>query len=189
MNVSIADCLAISFAAGFIFGIVYELFRIIRLITQFKAAVFVCDVLFFVAASFAVISLSENLGNYVRIYTIIGFGAGVFAYITTLGRLLNLIESSMAVIWRKTLGKLLKKAQVFFRKSIGKIAYKAKEKFVKISENAVKNQKKMFNGLHLERDVVYNKKRLEKIGEGGNTNVIKAVVKRSPQEHQASQLD
>ncbi|MCH5203198.1 MAG: spore cortex biosynthesis protein YabQ [Oscillospiraceae bacterium] len=180
MNVSIADCLAIAFAAGFIFGIVYEIFRIIRLILQFKAAIFVCDMLFFIAAAFAVVGLSENLGNYIRIYTVIGFGAGVFAYITTIGRVLNLIESGMAVIWRKTLGKLVKKLQASTAEIIGKIAHKAKSEFVKISENMQDNKKKLLNNLHLDGNIVYNKERSEKIGEGENKNVIKAVVKRGP---------
>lgn len=178
MNVSISDCLAIAFAAGFIFGIVYEIFRIIRLILQFKAAVFVCDMLFFIAAAFAVIGLSENLGNYVRVYTILGFGAGVFAYITTIGRVLNLIESGLAVIWRKTLGKLINKIVVYSKKIIGRIAYKLKSDFVKTSENTKLNGKKLFYNLHSNRGMVYNKSKLEKIGEGVNKNVIKAVVKR-----------
>lgn len=180
MNVSIADCLVISFAAGFLFGIVYEAFRIIRLIIRYKAVIFICDLLFFTAAAFAVIRLSESLGNYVRIYTVIGFGLGVFAYIVTIGRLLNLIESGMAIVWRKTLGRLLNKIRCFFKKCFGKIAHKIKAEFVKISENAVNNNKKHTKDLHLEPGIVYNKKGLEKIGEGANKNVIKAVVKRSP---------
>lgn len=180
MNISIADCLAIAFAAGFIFGIVYEFFRIIRLILRFNAAVFISDLMFFIAAAFAVLKLSESLGNYVRIYTVIGFGAGVFAYITTLGRVFNLIERAMAVVWRKTIGRLLSKIKNFFGNLIGKIAHKIKAEFVKISEIAFENKKKLSRDLHLKQDVVYNKNRLEKIGEGGNINVIKAVVKRSP---------
>lgn len=180
MNVSIADCLAIAFAAGFLFGLVYEIFRIIRLILRFNAAVFICDLMFFIAAAFAVIQLSESLGNYVRIYTVIGFGAGVFAYITTLGRLLNLIESSMAIVWRKTIGRLFHKIGNFCAKSVGRIAHKIKAVFVKISEILADNNKKLQKNLHLQQEIVYNKKRLEKIGEGENKNVIKAVVRRGP---------
>ena len=180
MNVSIADCLAIAFAAGFLFGIAYELFRIIRLIMRLKAVVFLSDLMFFIAAAFAVIKLSESLGNYVRIYTVIGFGLGIFAYIVTVGRLFNLIESSMAVVWRKTLGRLFKKIGNFLGKTFGKVVHKISAVFVKISENIVENRKKARKDLHLKQDVVYNKNRLDKIGEGGNKNVIKAVVRRSP---------
>lgn len=179
MSVSIADCLAIAFAAGFIFGLVYELFRLIRLILRFKAAVFVCDMLFFIAAAFAVVSLSQSLGNYVRSYTIIGFGAGVFAYITTVGRVLNLIESGLAVVWRKTLGKLLNKLKMYSAKVIGKIAHKTRENIVKFSENTRNKRKTLLNNLHLDRDIVYNENISDKIGEGENNDIIKAVVKRS----------
>lgn len=180
MNVSIADCFAIAFTAGFLFGLVYEFLRIIRLIFQFKPAVFICDILFFVASAFAVIVISENLGNYVRIYTVLGFGAGVFAYIVTVGRILNIIENAMAEVWRKTLGRLFNKTRSILANFIGKIAHKAKAQFVKISEIARNNGKKLFNGLNLRRNIVYNNKGSENIGEGGNKNVIKAVVKRSP---------
>ena len=180
MNISIADCLAIAFAAGLIFGAVYEILRIIRLILQFKAAVFICDMLFFIAAAFTVVGLSENLGNYVRIYTIIGFGAGVFAYITTIGRVFNLIESGLAAIWRKTLGRLIKKIFVNISKITGKIIHKTKSVFVKISENEIFKKKKSLYPLHLGRGMMYNENKLDKIGEGVNKDVIKAVVKRSP---------
>ena len=46
--------------------------------------IFVCDVLFFILAAGLVFRLSMVLGNYVRVYTIMGFGAGVFAYIVTI---------------------------------------------------------------------------------------------------------
>ena len=48
MYVSIPDCFMIAFVVGLIFGLVYEALRIVRLILRFKAAVFLCDVLFFI---------------------------------------------------------------------------------------------------------------------------------------------
>lgn len=169
----------IAFLAGFLFGIVYEILRIIRLILQFKTVVFVCDILFFIASAFAVISLSENLGNYVRIYTVLGFGAGVFAYITTIGRILNLFESAMAVVWRKTLGRLFMKIKDFCCNLEGKIAHKVKAVFVKMSENVLEYNKNRFKDLNSHEKMVYNKNKSDIIGDE-NKNVIKAVVKRSP---------
>lgn len=180
MNVSIPDCFMIAFFVGLVFGLVYEVLRIIRLILRFKVAVFVCDVFFFVLAAFIVIRLSAALGNFVRIYTIIGFGAGVFAYIVTVGRLLNLIESAASVAWRLTIWKLLKKISAFLKKSFVGISQKVKFGFVKVSKYFSKQPEKRFKHLKSTGKKVYNNKRLDKIGEGEN-NVIKASVRRGLQ--------
>lgn len=178
MNINIPDCFMIAFFVGFAFGLVYEALRIIRLILRFKAAVYVCDIAFFLLAAFAVLRISTSLGNFVRMYTIFGFGAGVFAYIVTIGRLLNLIESAASVAWRLTIGRLLTKICGIIKKAFVGIAQKTKAGFVKASklfQNSREN-----SGTHLKSDSkkVYNKKRLEKIGEG-EKNVIKADVRRS----------
>ena len=96
MAYSIPDCFMIAFAAGLIFAVVYELLRIIRVMFPFQVMTFVCDIVFFVIAAGAVTKLSLSLGNYIRIYTVLGFGAGIFTYITTLGRFLNIVENAVA---------------------------------------------------------------------------------------------
>ena len=96
MAYSIPDCFMIAFAAGLIFAVVYEILRIIRIMFPFQVVTFVCDIVFFVIAAGAVTKLSLSLGNYIRIYTVLGFGAGIFTYITTLGRLLNIVENAVA---------------------------------------------------------------------------------------------
>ena len=97
MAYSIPDCFMIAFAAGLIFAVVYEILRIIRVMFPFHVVTFVCDIVFFVIAAGAVTKLSLSLGNYIRIYTVLGFGAGIFTYITTLGRLLNIVENAVAL--------------------------------------------------------------------------------------------
>lgn len=180
MSVSIPDCFMIAFFVGLVFGLVYEVLRIIRLILRFKAAVFVCDIVFFVLAAFAVIKLSVLLGNFVRMYTIFGFGAGVFTYIVTIGRLLNLIESAASVAWRLTIGKLLKIIGDFMRKTFVGITQKAKSGFVRVSKYFTNKPEIASKHLKSKGEKVYNKKRLDKIGEGEN-NVIKANVRRGLQ--------
>lgn len=180
MSVSIPDCFMIAFFVGLVFGLVYEVLRIIRLILRFKAAVFVCDIAFFVLAAFVVIKLSVSLGNFVRMYTIFGFGAGVFTYIVTIGRLLNLIESAASVAWRLTIGKLLKKIGGFMRKVFVGITQKAKSGFVRVSKYFAEQPKIPSKHLKSTSEKVYNKRRLDKIGEGEN-NVIKASVRRGLQ--------
>ena len=73
MSYSIPDCFMIAFICGFAFGLVYEAFRVVRLILRFKAAVFVCDVLFFVLAAGLVFKLSMVLGNYVFMAALMSF--------------------------------------------------------------------------------------------------------------------
>lgn len=181
MYVSIPDCFMIAFAAGLIFGLVYEAIRIIRLILKFRIAVFVCDVAFFILAAYAVCRLSEFLGNYVRIYTVLGFGAGVFSYIVTVGRLFNVLESAASIAWRRTLGRLLHRIGAFFGKSFGKISYIVKGKIVKIHDLLAESTKKRSERLNLSNEKVYNKKGNDiLIGEDEKAHVIKARVRKSP---------
>lgn len=180
MYVSVPDCFMIAFAAGLLFGLVYELFRIVRLVLRFKAAVFVCDVMFFVLAALFLCKLSEFLGSYVRLYAVLGFGAGIFAYIVTIGRLFNLLESAASVVWRRTLGRLFRKARSLIMKFFGKVSQFAKAGFGRFDEYLETRQKSSQMGLHLQREKMYNiKKGNYNIDEGGNGNVIKAKVTKT----------
>lgn len=178
MGVSIPDCIMIAFLVGFVFGLVYEALRILRLILRFKAAVYLCDIAFFILAAFAVLRLSTSLGNFVRMYTIFGFGAGIFTYIVTIGRLLNLIESAATLAWRLTIGRLFKKISLFLKKTFVGIAQKTKAGFVRASKVIGNNKENDKMDLKSDTKKVYNIKRLDKIGEG-EKNVIKADVRRS----------
>lgn len=180
MSYSISDCFMIAFAAGFVFGLVYEALRIVRLILRFKAAVFVCDVAFFMLAALAVFRLSESLGNFVRVYTVLGFGAGVFAYIVTVGRILNLAESAAALAWRYTIGRLIHNIGDFVKKLFVGVAHKSQAGFGKIYEYCGNAREKCAKHLQSSHKILYNKKKSEKIGEGEEVHVIKASVRRSP---------
>lgn len=172
MNISIPDCFMIAFTVGMLFGLVYEALRIIRLILRFKAAVFICDILFFLLSSFAVMALSKILGNYVRSYTVLGFGAGVFCYIATIGRLLNLAESAASVVWRKTIGKLLHNISV----KLGEGFSAFKQKAVPIIDKCSKDMQKH---LKFTSKIVYNKNEPQKAKESEKAHVIQAKVNRS----------
>lgn len=179
MNVSIPDCFMIAFAAGLIFGLVYEAVRIVRLILRFRIAVFICDIVFFILAAMFVCKLSEFLGNYVRLYTVLGFGAGVFTYIVTIGRIFNVLESAASIAWRRTIGMAFNKCVRFLRKVSGKIRHKWQELFVKIHEYSGKTEKKRRERLHLSHKMVYNSMGNVNIGEGEKAHVIKAKVRKS----------
>ena len=168
----------IAFICGLAFGLVYEAFRIVRLVLRFKAAVFVCDVLFFILAAGLVFRLSMVLGNYVRVYTIMGFGAGVFAYIVTIGRVLNMVESAAAVVWRKTIGRFARLALEKSKKAFGAFAHMLSGIFGKAADYFINSQKNLSKHLHSKDKKVYNKD-IIKNGKGSETgNVIQAKVTR-----------
>ncbi len=177
MYVSIPDCFMISFFVGLVFGLVYEVLRILRLLLPFKAAIFLFDVAFFVLAASAVMSLSEMMGSYIRIYTILGFGAGVFTYIVTVGRLFNIAENAASNAWRKAIRNAFRACSSAVRRLFSTIAHKCKPVIGKIAEYRKGKLKKSFQGLKSDNEIVYNKKRLEKIG--GKTDAIKANVRRN----------
>lgn len=178
MGFSIPDCFMIAFAVGLLFGLVYEALRIIRLILRFKAATFVCDIVFFALSAWAVCTLSKSLGNYIRVYTILGFGAGVFTYIVTLGRLLNLAESAASIVWRKTIGKFLHFIGRNLKKAFGGIAQISRVKLSRTAKYINGKRKSIPKRLHSGRKMMYNEYISENNGE--NRNVIKAKVTRSP---------
>lgn len=179
MNVSIPDCFMIAFVAGFIFGVVYELIRIVRLILRFRPAVIVCDIVFFILAAMFVCKLSEFLGNYVRLYTVLGFGAGVFTYIETIGRIFNALESAASLVWRRTLGRFFRRITSGCKKTYDKICQKAMGIFGKIHEIYGERVKKRREPLHLSDETLYNIKGNDIVGEGEKAHVIKATVRKS----------
>lgn len=169
----------IAFVVGLLFGLVYEALRIVRLILRFKAAIFLCDIIFFVLAAAAVMTLSKSLGSYVRIYTVLGFGAGVFCYIVTIGRLLNLAESAASIAWRKTIGRLLRSIANGVKKLFGKIRQKTALAFSNCSKDLRKHGENLGKHLKSRGNLLYNNKEPKKLKEGEKAHVIQAKVKRS----------
>lgn len=190
MYVSVPDCFMIAFITGFLFGLVYEALRIVRLIFRLRLVVVVCDIAFFVLAGAAVCELSKILGNYVRVYTVLGFGAGVFTYIVTIGRLFNVIESGASVIWRKTLGKLFHKTARIAHLFIDNITQSVKLFIGKVHENMPKPQKNPIFGLKSRDKIVYNNNSSytdrdidENIGGSEKAHAIKAKITKSSREY------
>lgn len=179
MQYSIPDCFFISLLLGLAFGLVYEALRIVRLILRHKAVTFLCDVVFFVLAAMAVFEISLVMGNHIRLYTLLGFGAGVFAYIATVGRLMNVMESAAAVCWRRTLGRFFRFIGRKIRDFFGAFAHIAGSHLDKINNFLLLNFKKAQGYLKKSGKKLYNKEDSNVIAEGsGNKNVIRATVKR-----------
>lgn len=186
MEYSIIDCTMISLICGAAFGIVYEVLRIVRRVLPFAAVTFICDMLFFIAAAFAVLKLSLYLGNYVRAYTIIGFGFGVFAYIQTVGRLISAAERGIILLIKSTIGRLILKIARLTARIIGAFAHNIANQFGKIYDFFAVRKKNAVSLLQKRHERLYNKKRnialsAEVKSNGkiiGGKNVIHAKVNR-----------
>lgn len=179
MAYSVPDCFMAAFAAGLVFGLVYEVLRIIRLLIPLRTVTFICDILFFLLAATAVTKLSLTLGNYIRGYTVLGFGTGVFCYITTIGRLLNLLENAIMNSIRAVIKAFFRAISQAFRKLFGTIAHKTSLVFGEIHKNISRRLETLRNPLKSKPKIVYNKKRLkDNIGGSDSDHVIKAEVRR-----------
>ena len=180
MNCTVPECFMAAFAAGLLFSVVYEVLRIIRVIFPFRWLTFICDILFFLLAAQVVTKLSLSLGDHIRWATVFGFGAGIFAYINTIGRLLNILENAVANAVRTALGAFFRKighaASVLF----GVIAHTVSRIFGKITKIYSDHVKKRHRHLKKQHGIVYNKE-CHKDNNGGSENghVIKAEVRRS----------
>ncbi len=181
MEFSILDCFMISFVCGLFFGIVYELFRFIRRLFDFRAVVFICDVAFCIAAGFFVFQLSMYLGNYIRLYTLLGFGTGLFAYINTVGRLAAMLENALAKVVSAIFGKVSAAVTSILKSTIGAFAHNASAAFSRFNKNSKRSKKIASTLLQFEDETVYNVKRnIVQSGENiGGKYVIKAKIRRS----------
>lgn len=180
MTYSVSECFMAAFAAGLLFALVYEALRIVRLLLPLKAVVFACDIAFFVLAALAVTKLSLSLGNYIRFYTVAGFGAGVFSYIVTIGRLMNFLENAVIGTVQHALASLFKWIGRGFKKAFGAFAQLCSGVFGEISKISSALRKKTRRHLKKAPNLVYNKESF-KDNNGGSVSghVIKAAVRRS----------
>lgn len=179
MYYSIPDCMLTAMLLGICFGTVYEALRIVRKLLDITAVTFVCDIIFFVVSAFAVFLLSESLGNYVRIYTVIGYGAGIFVYINTVGRIFNHVESFIFGAIRRffsTIGRFLRK---IFSPVFSSIAHITSMGLVTIHDFFSKWQKNRKKDLKKSPDGCYNDVyMIDKYTSGENNHVIKAQVRK-----------
>ncbi len=186
MSYSVTECFMAAFAAGLVFALVYEALRIIRVVLPFRTVTFVCDIAFFLLAAIVVTRLSLAMGNYVRWSLVFGFGAGIFAYINTIGRLFNLLENAVASAVRSALSAIFGATGRFAAKVFRAIAHTASGCFGKITKICTANVKKLHKPLQKRHQIVYNKeyrkgKSMREINSGGSEtgHVIKAQVRRS----------
>lgn len=186
MRYGVIDCFMSAFILGLGSGLVYEALRIIRLIFRRKMFTFLCDILFFAYSAFAVTQFSLMLGDYIRYYIVLGYFAGVFCYITTVGRLANGIEQGFAILFRKTVGRFIRYCRRKIKQGVGAFAQFVKSIFGTISDFSANHAKSIKRHLISKRKIVYNNQykdnlsyaHRENIRGSENRNVIKANVTR-----------
>lgn len=139
----------ISLAFGFAMGVVYELFRLIRLISpRSRLLCFVCDVMFMSLASLLsfVLTVVINLGI-VRWYILLGEVVGFFVYMRTVGRVSGAVFRLVRWLITKLLWIVFTPLRLLWHlmvKFLSKIAKKIK-KFIK---SLLKNRKRiLYNDL------------------------------------------
>lgn len=128
---------------GVLLGVLYDVFRIFRLIFfKNKVAVIFQDILFWIIAGFSafLFFLATNFGH-IRIYMLLGMLIGALVYYLTIGRLVFLLVKSVcdtvkkiiSFIWRHTGGALFNKIKSVFK------AFRQSKKAV--SKKSIKNKK------------------------------------------------
>lgn len=110
---------------GVLLGVLYDVFRIFRLIFfKNKVAVIFQDILFWTIAGFStfLFFLATNFGH-IRFYMLLGMLIGASIYYLTVGRLIFLlvkgicdtVRKALKWIWRHTGGLLLNKIKTAFK--------------------------------------------------------------------------
>lgn len=176
----ILGMLQIYLIAGFALGILYNIFRFVRL--TFPKMIVVSAVLDFV---FAIISglvlfiLSAAYGmGYFRLYYIFAAAVGFAANMLTLG----FVVPPVSKLLRRVIKTIYRWIAYYTVKWFGFIHQKLTSIFIKIGENITKINEKCKIHLKKHSNLVYNNidhKIGELYGKGGETrNAIKAKVKK-----------
>lgn len=169
------------FLTGFIFGLIYEGLRFLRLLIRHNAVVLAIeDVLFFSVFAFVCFTISLVIGSgYFRLYYAVCAFFGGIAYFFTLGKLLQFIFKRIIGSIKRFLRFVFGKIRKILGRIFGAIKHKIEPVFVKCNKNIgtiVENAKKR---LPKKRLILYNNKENSEVKkEGVYANVIKAQVRK-----------
>ena len=168
------------FAAGFIFGFIYEFFRFLRLLKRHNAvAVCIEDVIFFTLLAFVSFTISLMIGSgYFRFYYVVCEAFGGIAYYFTVGRLLQFVFGKIIGAIRSGLRFLFHKTSKLMGKVFGAFKHKIRPLFVKCNENVKAVVKKAKKRLPRAHRIMYNNNVLSEKKEGESKNVIKAQIRK-----------
>lgn len=133
----------LSLGFGFIMGIFYDLFRIVRIcISKGKVATVISDILYCVFLCFCtfIFCLTVNEGE-VRFYLLLGAGAGFCVYYFSLGAVVFLVSEKIISFIKKIAKAIFHVISFPFKFIIGKF----KQLFNNLSAKSRKNTKNVKN--------------------------------------------
>ncbi len=137
-------CFVIALIVGAALGIVYETFRLVRLIyPRSRILAFICDILFMSVASLVNFTLTVVVNTgIVRWHILLGEAVGFFIYMRTVGR----VSGAFFRLIRKAIAKLLWVIFIPFRllcRLMLKFSCKLIKNFKKIVKRLLKKRKRI----------------------------------------------
>lgn len=133
----------LSLGFGFIMGIFYDLFRIVRIsISKSKIATVFSDILYciFLGFSLMLFCLTVNEGE-IRLYLLLGSLAGFFVYYFSLGVIIFSFSEKMITLIKKIISSVFNVISYPFRFVFGKL----RELLINLSAKSHKNTKNIKN--------------------------------------------
>ena len=142
----------LSFLIGLVFGAVYDVLRIVRIVKKHhKCVVFVEDFAFVVFCAFWYFLFSTELARgQIRLFILIGMFIGFIVYLLTLGSLTERLATGIRRVYERIESWI--KSKIFTP-----IYTKLKNKIVQIYLSLRKRIKSRKKGLKVGKNVVYNK--------------------------------
>lgn len=143
-----------SLGFGFLLGVLYDVFRILRLIiSRSKGFVFFMDLMYFASCSFLIFSfmLVTDSGK-VRLYTAAGILLGWLIYYFSFGAVAIRLSSAITTFIRGIFSRFFCRVKRLF----GKLLKKTGRLGAKCKKNARKTDKKVKFNLQKYRHIVYN---------------------------------
>lgn len=141
----------LSFFIGAVFGIVYDVLRIIRIVKKHHSVViFIEDFLFVLFCGFWYFVFSTDMARgQIRLFTLIGMFIGFIVYLLTVGSITKRFASGIKSVYIK-IENWLK------RKIFTPIYTNIKSKFVQNYISLIKRGKSRKKGLKVSKNIVYN---------------------------------
>ncbi len=141
-----------SFLVGLVFGAIYDILRIIRIVKKHhKTVVFIEDFFFVVFCGFWYFIFSTELARgQIRLFILIGMFIGFVVYLLTVGSITTRFASAIRAVYERIESWI--KVKIFIP-----IYTNIKDKIVQIYISLRKRIKSRKKGLKVGENVVYNK--------------------------------
>lgn len=157
---------AIAAVIGAAFGVLYDIFKVLRLVgLNSKLLIFIEDILFFLVATVTIFSYYMQItdGKF-RIYSLVAAAIGFLIYFLTLERLVFFVikkiyiavEKVFGFVYKKIVLRIFRKIKSFFKKLFSPIGKFFKQKFIKkravfLKKLLPKTRTMLYNNLRIKK--------------------------------------